>query len=236
MTGARRSWARRPEQREEFLAHPGRAICWASMLLALVLAAALLVPAGPLTLDSRWSGLMQDIESPFLTHLALVFDALGHGIWRALTLAAIGLVLLVARRWAALIAFALVEALTPLLGNLIKVLVDRPRPPGRLLDAYGSSFPSGHAAYASATAIALVLLFSTPGARRRPWFAAAAVIAGMAWSRTYLQAHWLSDVVAGATLGLAVALAGFGVVQQAERLGGSAPCAGGSAPRSRSPG
>jgi undecaprenyl-diphosphatase len=42
---------------------------------------------------------------------------------------------------------------------------------------------------------------------------AAAGIAGMAWSRTYLQVHWLSDVVAGAALGVGVALLGFGVAQ-----------------------
>ena len=206
--------ARWPEQREEFLTHPGRAVVCASALLALVLLLALLVPAGPLALDSRWSELMQDIETPFLTHLALIFNALGRGVWRALTLAAIALVLLAGRRWSALIAFALAEALTPLLGNLIKALVDRPRPPGQMLEAHGSSFPSGHAAYAGATAIALVLLFSRPGRQRPLWFTVAAVvIAEMAWSRTYLQVHWLSDVLGGATLGLAVAFFSFGVVQ-----------------------
>jgi undecaprenyl-diphosphatase len=31
-------------------------------------------------------------------------------------------------------------------------------------------------------------------------------IVAMAWSRVYLRAHWLSDVVAGAALGAAVAI------------------------------
>ncbi len=199
---------------EEFLARPGRAVGWGGALLTLVLLLALLIPAGPLTIDSRWSELMQDIEAPFLTHVALVFNALGHGIWRALTLAGIGLALLLARRWAALAAFAAAEALTPLLSNLIKLAVGRERPPGHMLEAHGTSFPSGHAAYAGATAVALVLLFSRPGRRRRLWFAVAAVaIAAMAWSRTYLQVHWLSDALAGATLGVAVALLSFGVTQ-----------------------
>ena len=175
---------------------------------------ALLIPAGPLALDSRWSELMQDIETSFLTHVALVFNALGHGVWRALTIAGIGIVLLVARRSAALIAFALTEALTPLLVNLIKLAVGRERPPGQMLEALGSSFPSGHAAYAGATAVALVLLFSRPGPRRRWWLAAAAVATAlMVWSRTYLQVHWLSDAVTGATVGVAVTLLCFGVVQ-----------------------
>ncbi len=202
------------QRREEFFAHPGRAAALGGALLASVVLVAFLIPAGPLTIDSRWSELMQDIQTPVLKHLALVFDDLGRGVWRALTLSAIGLVLLIARRWAALIAFALAEALTPLLGNLIKALVDRPRPPGHMLNPHGSSFPSGHAAYASATAVALVLLFSKPSGKRTLWYALAALAtAGMVWSRTYLQVHWLSDALAGATLGLAVVLASFGIVQ-----------------------
>jgi len=35
----------------------------------------------------------------------------------------------------------------------------------------------------------------------------------MAWSRTYLQLHWLSDVVAGALLGIGVTLVSFALVQ-----------------------
>jgi membrane-associated phospholipid phosphatase len=198
----------------EFFTRPGRAVAWAGALLALVALFAILVPAGPLTLDSRWSELMQDIQTPFLKDVALVFNALGRGLWRALTLAATGLVLLLARRWIGLIAFAVTESLTPLLGDLLKALVGRERPPGHMLEAHGSSFPSGHASYASATSIALVLLFSTPGGRRPLWFLLAGITsAAMAWSRTYLQVHWLSDVLAGATLGLGVALLAFGVAQ-----------------------
>ena len=189
---------------------------------------------------------MRDIETPFLTHVALIFNALGRGLWRALTLLAIGLVLLIARRWRALIAFAVAEALTPLAGNVIKALVDRPRPPGQMLEAHGSSFPSGHAAYASATAMAVVLLFSVLGRRRALWFAAAAVVsAAMAWSRTYLQVHWLSDVTAGGLLGLAVVLLSFGGVQTAATSGlrrlsragaATTPSARGGRQRVRDPG
>ena len=180
----------------------------------MVLLLALFIPAGPLSLDSRWSELMQDIQTPILHHLALVFNALGRGLWRGLTLAGVGLVLLVARRWAALISFAVAESLTPLLSNLLKALVTRPRPAGAMLTPHGSSFPSGHAAYAGATAVALVLLFGRPGRKRPLWWALAAVItAGMAWSRTYLQVHWLSDVFAGSLLGIAVALGSFAAAQ-----------------------
>jgi undecaprenyl-diphosphatase len=199
---------------ERFFARPVRGL-WAGLaLLGVVTLTAVLIPAGPLDVDRSWSDAMKDADSALLEHVALVFNSIGHGLVRALTIAAIAGVLLAARRWLALIAFALAEAVAPLLSSLLKVLVDRPRPPGPLVHPAGSSFPSGHAVYAGTTAVALVLLFSAPGPARAAWWATAGlVIAAMAWSRTYLQVHWLSDAVAGSLLGAGVALVVFGAAQ-----------------------
>lgn len=199
---------------EQFLARPSRALLLGGALVAAVLVAALVVPTGPLAVDRSWAELMNDIQTPGLEHLALVLNTLGRGLARALSLIAVGVVLLVARRWLALLAFVATESLTPAIGNVLKHLVDRPRPPGGLIEPSGASFPSGHASYAGATTVALVLLFTTPGPRRLLWWALAALgIALMAWSRTYLQVHWLSDVVAGSMLGIGVSLLVFGGAQ-----------------------
>lgn len=200
---------------ESFLAHPARAIRAAGAVLAFVVLLAILVPAGPLGLDRSWSEWMHQLETPLLTHLALVFNWLGRGLGRALTLGLVGLILLRQRRWHALAAFAVAEGLALLLSALLKVLVDRPRPSGELVHTVGASFPSGHATYAGATSVALVLLFTTRGARRRWWWGVAGLgVVGMAWSRTYLQVHWLSDVVAGALLGSCVSILVFAVAQR----------------------
>ncbi len=200
---------------ERFLARPDRAQWTGVTLLALVVLLAFVVPAGPFAIDRRWSEAMRDIQTPALEHIALVFNALGHGLWRALSLAAVGAVLLLVRRLLALLAFALAESLTPLLSNVLKQLVDRPRPPDSLIHPTSTSFPSGHAAYAGATGIALVLLFTAPGPRRMLWWTLAVLgIAGMAWSRTYLQVHWLSDVAAGSLLGIGISLLVFGSAQR----------------------
>jgi undecaprenyl-diphosphatase len=183
-------------------------------LIALVVLTGALIPAHALAVDERWSAWMTDIYAWALRHLALVFNYLGRGLGRALSLAAIGVALVLTRRWPALLAFAAAEALTPLAANMLKHQVDRPRPPSAMIHAAESSFPSGHAAYAGATAVALVLLFSRPGRLRLIWWSLATlVIAGMAWSRTYLQLHWLSDALAGALLGIGVTLISFAAVQ-----------------------
>jgi membrane-associated phospholipid phosphatase len=197
-----------------FLADPTRALVLGLVLLGLFVLLAFVVPQAPLELEQRWNEWMSDIATPVFKDIALVFNALGRGVGRALLIAAPGAVLLVARRWWSLVAFALTEALTPLISSITKALVDRPRPPAALVHPSGASFPSGHSAFAGATAVAAILLFTNVGPRRRMWWSLAVLAtAAMAWSRTYLQVHWLLDVTAGSILGVGVALIVFGGVQ-----------------------
>jgi undecaprenyl-diphosphatase len=183
-------------------------------LLTSFAVAALLVPEGPVPFDQRWSDWMTAIQTSALDRVAFLFNDLGRGLGKALTIGAIGVILLVARRWWALLAFAVTESLTPLASSLVKASVGRTRPPNGVIHPLGSAFPSGHAAYAGATCVALALLFTRPGAHRRSaWALALLGIAVMAWSRTYLQVHWLSDVIAGSILGVGIALLVFAGVQ-----------------------
>ena len=209
--------SQQPRVNEEFLEQPAHGLWLGCGMLGLVVILAVSLPSGPLALDRSWSKAMRHLETPLLTHLALIFDWLGHGLGRALGLTIIGLLLLHRRRWLALAAFAAAETIAPLVSTLLKSLVDRPRPPAGLVHPLGASFPSGHATYAGATFVALVLLFTAPGARRRWWWLLAGLgIVGMAWSRTYLQAHWLTDVAAGTLLGSGISLLAFAVAQLAQ--------------------
>jgi membrane-associated phospholipid phosphatase len=45
-------------------------------------------------------------------------------------------------------------------------------------------------------------------------------VVGMAWSRTYLQVHWLTDVIAGALLGIGISLFVFAIAQRYANRGG----------------
>jgi undecaprenyl-diphosphatase len=195
------------------------------VLLGFVALVAMVIPAEPLGVDSRWSEAMLDSRSDVLTHVALLFNWLGRGLGETLTLAALATALVLRRRWNALLAFALAEAVAMLLSTLLKIVVGRPRPPAGLVSPVGSSFPSGHVTYAAVTCVAVVLVFSAPGRSRVWWWALAGLgILGMAWSRTYLQVHWLSDVAAGSVLGIGVALAVFGGAQiRGERVAARRP-------------
>jgi membrane-associated phospholipid phosphatase len=94
-----------------------------------------------------------------------------------------------------------------LLTNTVKQLVDRARPTFNPVAAtLGPSFPSGHSATAAAFYACAALLLGRW--RSRP---ARALLAGLAVgiavavaaSRVLLDVHWLSDVIAGLTLGWA---------------------------------
>jgi undecaprenyl-diphosphatase len=88
--------------------------------------------------------------------------------------------------------------------HIAKAAIDRPRPTLPLVDASGSSYPSGHAAYAVAyVAIAVAIAHSLPGmARRTALVVTALVLAALiGLSRVYLRVHYLTDVLGGFGLG-----------------------------------
>ncbi|WP_233255426.1 phosphatase PAP2 family protein [Naasia lichenicola] len=95
----------------------------------------------------------------------------------------------------------------------LKAIVGRARPLDAILAAGGDSFPSGHSALAAALAVGIALVV------RRVWVWVLAIVWGvlLAWSRTYLLVHWLSDTVAGLLLGASISIVIFWSVHRVRR-------------------
>jgi undecaprenyl-diphosphatase len=109
------------------------------------------------------------------------------------------------RRTEALLAWLLAIAVYEPLVHFLKEGFERPRPPDPAVAVTGFSFPSGHASVGAAIAIGLVIVLVPAGPRRRLLEVLAGAFAFvMAASRVYLDAHWMSDVVAGTAIGAAV--------------------------------
>ncbi|HEV7933922.1 MAG TPA: phosphatase PAP2 family protein [Actinomadura sp.] len=95
---------------------------------------------------------------------------------------------------------------------LLKVLVGRVRPTltSPIAHASGGAFPSGHALTAAlgCAVLVLILLPALSGTWRAvAWTAAALITLATGFSRVALGVHYLSDVVAGWVLGVAIVIA-----------------------------
>jgi membrane protein DedA with SNARE-associated domain/membrane-associated phospholipid phosphatase len=163
--------------------------------------------AGPTPGDLTAFDVAGSLQAGWLIDLAKALTDLGS-LAVVLPLAAVcAVALAVGRRWPELGVLVVGLAIVFVGVHELKDAVDRPRPEGGLVDAEGSSFPSGHAAYSTF----YVWLAVTIVMRLRPGMARGAVVvmAGIALtalvglSRVFLEVHFLSDVNAGWALGAA---------------------------------
>jgi undecaprenyl-diphosphatase len=178
-------------------------------LIAIVIAATAI--AVSFHFDDSVRDFMMQHQSPamrnFMRYVSLLGDWPLH--------AAVGLVLLgLARRrgseeWTRIfLAMLLAMTLAGVAGTVIKRTVPRARPSLHVETRWGGphfsskyhSFPSGHVG--ASTGFFAVLLI----ARRRIGFACLAIPILIGFSRMYLGAHYLSDVVCAAVLGMLCAL------------------------------
>lgn len=85
------------------------------------------------------------------------------------------------------------------LNSVAKEIWDRPRPATRFYDPLSSSFPSGHAAQA-------IVWIAAARVLDRRWLTAvaAALAVTIGASRLYLHVHYLTDVLGGFALGVAL--------------------------------
>ncbi len=147
---------------------------------------------------NRWA---VDLYNPVLADISRYVTVLGSPALVWTVVGVVTILLLVRRHWVEGVVLGSGMLLTIFFVRLGKVVVDRPRPADALIDAAGSSFPSGHAAYAVAwVALAMIAVRLVPSLRGR-WSVVAVAIAVavvVALTRVYLRVHWLSDVLAGA--------------------------------------
>ena len=111
-------------------------------------------------------------------------------------------------RGRSIVPFLLVVTLgNQVVTTVIKGLIERARPGFNPIAAtLGPSFPSGHSSTAASFYAAVALILSRGrGARERALLAGASVgiAVAVAASRVLLDVHWLSDVIAGLSLGWA---------------------------------
>ncbi len=170
-------------------------------------------PIGPPWLE----GVMRDVTA-LGSQFVLVF----------VTLSVVGFLLLLRKRAAAVLVFASVTG-GAILGDLLKLAFERPRPDlvphGAVV--YTASFPSNHAMLSAVTYLTLGALLARFHARRALKFSflglAVILTALVGLSRVYLGVHWPTDVLAGWSAGAAWAMAVWLVALWLQRRGDVEP-------------
>ena len=149
---------------------------------------------------------LQSLRTVWVDRALVAVTELGDPtVVAAVTLAAI-LWLLWRRRWRSAAHVAAAVAATSVFTLLMKLTLRVPRPYGVGSALRAFAFPSGHCAANAALYGLLAIMVSWEiGPRRRVLLAALITlfVGAIAFSRVYLGAHWLSDVLAGIAFGTA---------------------------------
>ena len=185
-------------------------IVFATMTLMLGEIAEDIINREPLTVaDAQLSTWLHSHSSPLLTSAMFVATFFGSTTGVSLIAVAFGLYLIWRRRfyWLTSLASSVLGGM--LLNKLLKYAFHRPRPSftDPLLTLTSYSFPSGHTMMATVLygVLAAYLLSSTRDWRRRILIILSAIILILlvGFSRMYLGAHYLSDVLGAMAEGLA---------------------------------
>ena len=135
------------------------------------------------------------------------------------------------RAWWVVAAAMLASVAATLIAEYGKEFIGRSRPPAylALVPTDGYAMPSSIAALTAGAATPLVV-YGLRSARRAPRVIAALVAAGtlmVGASMVYLGAHWLSDVLAGWLLGVALGLGAYRLAEVAAARARKARVGGG---------
>jgi membrane protein DedA with SNARE-associated domain/membrane-associated phospholipid phosphatase len=160
---------------------------------------------GPTPLDRELLDLGDQMRSAALVDVAKIVTGFGSFPVCVTVIVATSVLLAVRRRPAEILALVGGFALIYVAVHLTKAGIDRPRPAAPLTDSMQSSFPSGHAAYATAWIAAAVVI------TRRLGLVSAALVTGaialaaaIGLTRIYLRVHYWSDVAGGWGLGAGI--------------------------------
>jgi membrane-associated phospholipid phosphatase len=185
-----------------------RAVLVAGAAIALVWAAAIafgVLRPSPFGVDLRWDALMTTEATPAGTAVARVLAVVGTGVPATALMLLVAAAVAWTRGWAWAGVVVATSAVSALDVHALKAIAARSRPD----EVFGTAnaFPSGHTTAAVLLAALVVLLYRHVAVQG----SAVVYAVAMAWSRTAIHAHWLTDVLAGAVLGTATAVLAVGV-------------------------
>ncbi len=157
-------------------------------------------------LDIRMLQTLQSLRTPWGDQLMTWFTLLADYRVMLVLTAGVMLYLFLSGHRRSLLYWLSAAGFAFLVSPALKLLLQLPRPQVVSLPPESFSFPSGHTLKATVIYGFLAVMIARPLPRNWRWLpygSAALLISAVGLSRLYLGVHWLSDVMASLTLGLA---------------------------------
>ncbi len=151
-------------------------------------------------------GLLQELRTPIGDRIMVAFSELGDAVVGLTVVIAVLLWMLWKRAWREALYWLAAAGFAVLAVVVFKYALHIPRPVELYAGVASYSFPSGHAAVSTVLYGYLAMLSAQTLSLRWRWLPYAIVtllVMGISFSRLYLGAHWLADVVGGIGLGVA---------------------------------
>ncbi|MDQ5912022.1 MAG: hypothetical protein QG568_235 [Patescibacteria group bacterium] len=149
------------------------------------------------------------IHSPFLTKFFLVLTDIGNPVHIALYCLVLVMVMWLHKKYEHIIQFCVTIGVSAMVAYVTKILVQLPRPPGGVIQETGYSFASAHAMIAVVFCVLVIYAyknhFQNIWGRRCFVFLLSLACVCVGLSRVYLGVHYMTDVLAGALIGLIIA-------------------------------
>lgn len=198
-------------------AHPRSAGMIVSALLLIItvplfaaLAAAISPDNGLSRADTAIRNLFQDLRTPVGDDIMTFITMLGDGVVIAAVAAVVIAYLFARKAWRRATGLMIAIAGAAVFVPLFKMLFQRERPIDIYTGADALSFPSGHATLTVVLFGIVAVLVAhdrSPLTKAGIFSLAVPLIGAVAFSRIYLGAHWMSDVVGGIAFGTAMVAA-----------------------------
>ena len=158
-----------------------------------------------LNLDKNIQTYTENLHSPFLDSIMLSATKLGNTYEALLIYLVFAILLVVKKKKNSFYIFTIATSLGISLSSLLKIVFERVRPLGGLIEESTFSFPSNHATISIIFILSALFLLVPVMKNNFPKLAFSIItvilFSLVALSRIYLSVHWTSDVIAGLILG-----------------------------------
>ena len=153
--------------------------------------------------DDSVNGWINGMQTPFLDSAMPLVSYLGAFPYCIIASLLAGLIFWLFKKRIESLFILIVPYIGVCISYVLKFLIDRPRP---IEDGFGNSFPSGHTIY-TFILMGLIIYFLPQLVKNSTLCNLLQIVAGvviplMAFSRLYLQQHWLSDVLSSLIIGI----------------------------------